>query len=104
MLITRIKTEGDCEGRSIRTIGLFTGSLDQIMTYLVGKGVKPEYHFYAETVDVVECNHISAELHVTEGSYGRLVYETPTALQFEIERQSALAKLNPTERKLLWLN
>lgn len=101
--IIKITTEGDCEGKSIRTVGLFIGSVDQIITYLISKNIKPYYGFYADNIDVIDCSEIKPEVEVTVGSYGKLVYTTPETLKLQAARSEALSKLSPTERKLLGL-
>lgn len=101
--IIKITTEGDCEGKSIKTVGLFKGSVDQIITYLISNNIKPYYGFYADKIDITDCSEISPEVEVTKGSYGKLVYTTPESLKFQVARSEALSKLTSAERKLLGL-
>jgi len=86
MKVTQITTEGDCEGLSTKVVGLFTGSIEQIITYLVANNIKPYYHFKQSFIEVVDCSKVQAKVSVSEGSYGRLEYETSEDLQKEADK------------------
>jgi ribosomal protein S7 len=101
--IIRLTTEGDCEGRSVKTVGYFKGSLDQIITYCIKNNINPYYNFKAEKEIVIDVTEIKPEVSVTSDSYGSLVYVTPKELEETRKKVEALSKLTEEEKKLLGL-
>jgi hypothetical protein len=101
MKIKRLYTEGDCEGRSTRTVGYFTGTLSQIITYCIKHDISPFYSFHVEEIDVIStvdvCPGVSAKL----GEYGRVEYHTSEEMEKTRKKNRALKKLTPEERELL---
>lgn len=105
MEIVCLTTEGDCEGRSTRTVGYFIGTTEQIITYCIEKDIKPEYHFRTKTFNVVDCSNVIPRVSCSVSSFGSIEYKS--IKQYDKEQETinkALAKLSPEEKKLLGLN
>jgi hypothetical protein len=101
MKVIQITTEGDCEGRSTKVVGLFTGSIEQIITHLVANNIKPYYTFNQKEIEVIDCSKVQPKVSVSKDCYGRLEYKTSEDLQREADKAKALAKLTKEERQLL---
>lgn len=128
-----VTTEGDCEGRSMRRLGLWEGFVDDIALHLAPKAV---YHLWfsvakvnrvkdkptARSVDVYfdvasnlpgmdkDCRVREVtklmqgrNVHVEESNYYGCVKLVNTRSEEEILRASALSKLTAAERKVLGL-
>lgn len=101
--LIKLTTEGDEEGRTTSTVGLFLGTLDQVITYCIENNIKPYYNFKASDVTVVDVSNIEPKVVTSIGSYGRIEYKTPEDLKVIAARNAALSKLSEEERKLLGL-
>ena len=126
----QVSTEGDCEGRTIKSLGLWEGFIDDIALHLADRVMYNLWITPAEVNKVTEkpmarrvdvyMNHI-AHIDTTErleiatkafanrnvrisksDYYGAFVINNNTSEE-EILRSSALAKLTAAERKLLGL-
>lgn len=104
MNIIRLTTEGDCEGRTTKTVGYFKGTTEQILTYCVLNNIKPYYQFKKTSVDIVDCSNIKAAVTVKERDHGYLQYETTEDLHRKSLVNAALSKLSDKEKELLGLN
>lgn len=102
-MLYRITTEGDCEGRSTKDLGIYEGTLEQIITYMTVKGIKPYYNYCATPIQVVNCNGIIPEVIVNSDNLGYLSVKTLGDLQQRVAKEAALAKLSKEERALLGL-
>lgn len=100
--IYRIYTERDIEGNGERDLGYFTGSVDQIITYCIKHNINKEYNYYAEEIDITNCENITPNIKtfVVHDNVIRILPIKGT----KAERQKALAKLTDHERELLGLN
>lgn len=101
--VVELRTQGDCEGKSTSTVGIFIGSIDQIITYCIKNNIKPYYNFYCNLVKLTDVSDISPEVKVTIDNIGYLSYSTPEKLEKEAKKQEALNKLTEEERVLLGL-
>lgn len=104
MNIIKLTTEGDCEGRTTKTVGHFIGTIEQVMTYCIGNNIKPYYNFQKNTVEVVDCSSIVAKVQVKEDNLGYVTCTTDKDLEKQAVINSALAKLSKEEKELLVLN
>lgn len=104
-LITKITTEGDCEGRTTREVGLFLGSIEQIMYHCYINNIKPEYHFKQHSVNVTDCTDLAVpkSFKVTTDHYNRLEIKADPETCLEMSKQAALSKLNYKDKKVLGL-
>lgn len=125
----QVKTEGDIEGRSMVSLGIYTGFIDEIALYLADKcyyslyfsKVSPEQPIYRPTSDSV---HISFEyqLDLTENEVKTILKNRPVEVEvgqfyksFKISRplserekkeaikEKALKKLTKEEKEALGL-
>ena len=54
-ILYKATTEGDCEGRTTRTLGIFkANSKLQVIEYLVANNIKPCYDYKVEEIDVLD--------------------------------------------------
>ena len=54
-ILYKATTEGDCEGRTTRTLGVFkANSKQQVIEYLVTNNIKPYYSYKVEEIDVLD--------------------------------------------------
>jgi hypothetical protein len=72
--IWKVTTEGDCEGRSVQQLGLFTGEIDDIAFYLKDKSYY-KLTFREETVGVKHIDHIV-------GKSGKVSVQVPKLSSF----------------------
>lgn len=103
-ILYKATTEGDCEGRSTRTLGVFkANSKLQVIEYLVINNIKPCYTYMVEEINVLDITdtkvtHVS---DIIEDSYGRIDVVLNSERQAELEKQqlikSALGKLTDKE-------
>lgn len=103
-VIYKATTEGDCEGRSTKTLGIFkANSKLQVIEYLVTNNIKPYYGYKVEELDVLDISDIKVTYvaDITEGRYGTIKVVLDSERQAELERQqliiSALGKLTDEE-------
>ncbi len=104
MAIYKVTTEGDCEGKSTRTLGLFSGTKHQAIAYLKVNGNNPYYHYRIQKVDVVDVSSLNiGDFRVTEREDGKVLMHgrLPSALLDTAKREKALAKLTKEEREIL---
>ena len=107
-ILYKATTEGDCEGRTTRTLGIFkANSKLQVIEYLVANNIKPCYDYKVEEIDVLDISDtkIIYVSETIEDSYGRIKFILDTEWKAELERQqliiSALGKL--TDKEILAL-
>ena len=107
-ILYKATTEGDCEGRSIRTIGIFKANRKlQVIEYLVVNNIKPYYDYKVEEIDVLDISDtkVTYVADIIEGDYGRINVVLNSERQAELEKQqlikSALGKL--TDKEILAL-
>jgi hypothetical protein len=96
-------TQGDCEGRSTKTIGTFIGTINQIITYCIKNNIEPYYNFSSYNANIIDVSSIKEEVNVIIREYGRIDYKTPEKLAKEAKRKEALSKLTDEEKRLLGL-
>lgn len=128
----RVTTEGDCEGRSTKNLGVFEGNLDDI-AFSLASGAYYSLHFEevkpeeikrptSKTVNVTLSwntfnldgpDRVKAfskwlkdrDVQVSLGQYYGSVTLTSTKLsEYDIKKQNALEKLTEEEKKLLGLD
>ena len=107
-ILYKATTEGDCEGRTTRTLGIFkANSKLQVIEYLVTNNIKPCYDYKVEEIDVLDISDtkITHVADIIEDSYGRIKVVLNAERQAELEKQqlikSALGKL--TDKEILAL-
>lgn len=54
-----VTTEGDCEGRSIRHLGVYSGEIKKIVSLLLLQGKNPYYGYNFQPVGVLNANHLN---------------------------------------------
>lgn len=97
--VFKITTEGDCEGRSTRTVGFFLAfNLDQVVSYLHKKGIKPYYSFNASVVDIADVSSESCTVKCRLGTYGQVIVEKSEEEKKAALLKSALSKLTADEK------
>lgn len=101
MKIIKLTTEGDCEGRTTKTVGYFAGTIEQVITYCVANNIKPCYNFQKNVVEVIDCSSLTVKVQVKEDDYGHIKYKTDKYLEKQAEINAALSKLTDKEKELL---
>lgn len=101
MNIIKLTTEGDCEGRTTKTVGYFVGTIEQVITYCVANNIKPCYNFQKNIVEVIDCSSLTAKIQVKEDDYGYIKYKTDKDLEKQAAINAALSKLTDKEKELL---
>ena len=103
-ILYKATTEGDCEGRSIRTLGVFkANSKLQVIEHLVTNNIKACYNYKVEEIDVLDISDtkVTYVADIIEDSYGRIEVVLDTERKAELEKQqlikSALGKLTDEE-------
>ena len=103
-ILYKATTEADCEGRSIRTLGIFkANSKLQVIEHLVANNIKPCYYYKVEEIDVLDISDtkVTYVADIIEDSYGRIEVVLDTERKAELEKQqlikSALGKLTDEE-------
>ena len=103
-IIYKATTEGDCEGRSTKTLGIFKANNKlQVIEYLVANNIKPCYDYKVEEIDVLDISDtkIIYVSEIIEDSYGRIKFILDTERKAELEKhqliKSALGKLTDEE-------
>ena len=104
MNIIKLTTEGDCEGRTIKTVGYFAGTIEQVITYCVANNIKPYYNFQKNTVEVIDCSSLITKVQVKEDNLGYIKYTTDKDLEKQAAINAALSKLTDKEKELLGIN
>ena len=107
-ILYKATTEADCEGRSIRTLGVFkANSKLQVIEHLVTNNIKACYNYKVEEIDVLDISDtkVTYVADIIEDSYGRIEVVLDTERKAELEKQqlikSALGKL--TDKEILAL-
>ena len=107
-ILYKATTEGDCEGRSLRTLGLFkANSKLQVIEYLVTNNIKAYYGYKVEELDVLDISDtkVTYVADTIEESYGIIKVVLNLEHQAELEKQqlikTALGKL--TDKEILAL-
>ena len=102
--IYKATTEGDCEGRSTKTLGIFkANSKIQVIEYLVTNNIKPYYGYKVEELDVLDISdtEVAYVADIIEERYGTIKVVLNSERQAELERQllikTALGKLTDKE-------
>ena len=127
-----VTTEGDVEGRTIHTLGVFTGYIDEIAFHLANKcyytlhfketETKPQYESFGGMVNIrvdsdtkgwrsedisldgIRERFSDRAVKITEGNYYRSFnIQSRDAIDKEKIRKNALAKLTDEEKKILGL-
>ena len=107
-ILYKATTEGDWEGRSIKTLGLFkANSKLQVIEYLVVNNIKAYYGYMVEEIEVLDISDtkITYVADIIEEDYGTIKVVLNAERQAELEKQqlikSALSKL--TDKEILAL-
>ena len=107
-ILYKATTEGDCEGRSTKTLGLFkANSKLQVIEYLVTNGIKPTYDYKIEEVDVLDISDLKVNYvaDIVEEQFGRIKVVLNAEREAQLEKdlliKSALGKL--TDKEILAL-
>ena len=97
-------TEGDCEGRTTITLGIFkANSKLQVIEYLVTNNIKPYYGYKVEEIDVLDISDtkVTYVADIIEERYSTIKVILNSERQSELEKQllikSALGKLTDEE-------
>lgn len=97
-------TEGDCEGRSTKTLGIFkANSKLQVIEHLVTNNIKPCYSYKVEELDILDISDtkVTYVADIIEEKYGTIKVVLNSERQAELERQllikTALGKLTDKE-------
>ncbi|AAQ17767.1 hypothetical protein Aeh1ORF106c [Aeromonas phage Aeh1] len=66
-----VTTEGDCEGRSIRHLGVYSGEIKKIVSLLLLQGKNPYYGYNFQPVEVLRADHLNEAkgVKVTKSSF-----------------------------------
>ena len=103
-IIYKATTQGDCEGRSTTTLGIFkANSKLQVIEYLVANNIKPYYNYSVEEIDVLDISDtkVTYVADIVEEKYGTIKVVLNVERQAELEKQqlikSALSKLTNKE-------
>lgn len=100
----KVTTEGDGEGKSIRTVGIYHGTKEQVAQYLHDNGIKPYYDFYFQNVPepVTDVTHIfKIDVEVKDFGHSTVKIIPSKDAKERAMKNAALAKLSEEERKLL---
>ena len=107
-ILYKATTEGDCEGRSTKTLGLFkANSKLQVIEYLVTNGIKPYYDYKIEEIKVEDISELKVNYvaDIIEEQFGRIKVVLNSELQAKLEQEllikTALSKL--TDKEILAL-
>ena len=107
-ILYKATTEGDCEGRSTKTLGLFkANSKLQVIEYLVTNDIQPYYDYKIEEIEVIDIAELKVNYvaDIIEEKYGTVKVVLNAGKQAELEKQllikSALGKL--TDKEILAL-
>ncbi len=73
--IYSLTTEGDCEGRTTRQVGIFKGTPEQILTYCKQNNIKPYYNFSLMKINMVDASNVEPTVTIRFDSYGRIYTE-----------------------------
>ena len=103
-IIYKATTEGDCEGRTTRTLGIFkANSKLQVIEHLVANNIKPYYGYMVEEIDVLDISDTKViyVADIREERYSTIKVILNSEHQSELEKQqlikSALGKLTDEE-------
>lgn len=102
----KLRTEGDCEGRTMKTIGYFYGNVDQIATYITENNMSPYYHWELTKVDPPVTDVSNVVPHCTgyiSSTFGKFEIRTSEEVRKMAAKKAALAKLSSEEKELLGL-
>ncbi|UYD60296.1 hypothetical protein OPFAMLBM_00297 [Aeromonas phage avDM12-TAAL] len=58
MATYRVSTEGDCEGRSVRQLGVYSGEIKRIVSLLLLQGKNPYYTYTFQPVEILNADHM----------------------------------------------
>lgn len=107
-ILYKATTEGDCEGRSTKTLGLFkANSKLQVIEYLVTNGIKPSYDYKIEEIKVEDISELKVNYvaDIIEEQFGRIKVVLNSERQAKLEQdlliKTALSKL--TDKEILAL-
>jgi hypothetical protein len=102
--IIKLSTEGDCEGRSTEDLGLFNGTIEQVVSYCVRNSIKPYYKFTYKTPCVIDVTDEIVTVNIKHQSYGAILYDIKEGVVcLQDKYQKALSKLTPEDKILLGL-
>ena len=103
-ILYKATTEGDCEGRTTRTLGIFkANSKLQVIEHLVTNNIKPYYGYMVEEIDVLDISDTKViyVADIIEERYSTIKVILNSEHQSELEKQqlikSALGKLTDEE-------
>lgn len=103
-ILYKATTEGDCEGRSTRTLGIFqANSKLQVIEYLVANNIKPYYKYQVDEVEVKDIQDIEIKYvaDIIEEQYGGIQVVLNAELAAELKRKqlisSSMGKLTKEE-------
>lgn len=99
-----LTTEGDCEGRSTRTLGHFYGTPEQIISYALENHLHKYYDYSLKESNVIDVSRQETNGIIVEvGQFDKVNYKTDEDFKKELKRKTALGKLTEEERNLLGL-
>lgn len=66
----KLTTEGDCEGRSTKELGIFIGTPEQIVQYAQDNNIKKYYQYALTPIDIIDVTNVTTDKKVNISSYG----------------------------------
>ena len=100
--LIKLSTEGDCEGRSTKDLGLFNGTIEQVVSYCVRNNIKPYYNFRYRAPLVIDVSDEIVTVNVEHQPHGAISYDMKDGVT-EDKYQKAMSKLTPEDKILLGL-
>lgn len=92
--LLKVTTEGDCEGRSTKQLGMFYGTPHQAIAHLMVNDVKPYYHYHIQEVEVTDISGMDVgNFRVTMDSHGYVGTETEGEMPFEAMKRAKMERI-----------
>lgn len=101
--IITVTTEGDCEGRTTKTLGTFIGTPEQAIHYCRMNGLDPYYNYRVKPLDCIDVANINTNIVLEIDTWGKVTSKPDPILEEEVKKQRALAKLSEEDKIALGL-
>lgn len=97
--IITVTTEGDCEGRTTKTLGTFIGTPEQAIHYCRMNGLDPYYTYRVKPLDCIDVSGINTSIVLESiNTWGGVTIKPDPILEAEVKKQRALAKLSDEDK------
>ena len=69
----KLTTEGDCEGRTVKTLGIFIGTPEQVIQYAENNNIPKYYQYNISPVNIIDVSDVATDKKLNISQYGTVL-------------------------------